>query len=489
MTAASDAGMVNGGGLRTQVRSAVIWRSGTQIFSQLVAWASTFLVMRLLPLSDYGLFAMTSTVLVLLGLLNGYGFANAAIQDKELGNRKLRQLFGLLIVVNGVLAAAQFASAPLIADYYNEPRLTELLRVQTLIYLTNPFLALGYAVLSRQMDFRRQAQVNMASALLGAATALVGAFSGWGVWTLIAAPLVTFVSRAIGMMVAARAWLLPSFDFRGARRLADYGGIVMGGQIFWFLQTQSDIVIAGRVLGKEELGLYTVALFLAQIFVTKVVPPLNEVAFSAYARIQDDPSAIAAGFLKSVRVVMLLAMPFCLGMAATAEPLVHTVLGADKAIAAPVVALLALAMPFMTLHVLFAPATNACGRPGVSTRGSVLGTLLMPAAYFVGVQYGVIGLAAAWLVSYPLLTAVSAAWSLPVIGLRARELIAALRAPVLAGIAMALGVVLIDRTLPELPQVLRLAALVAAGGAIYGGWLLTFARDRLSEARDLVLRR
>jgi O-antigen/teichoic acid export membrane protein len=293
----------------------------------------------------------------------------------------------------------------------------------------------------------------------------------------------------VGMMMAARTWVWPSFNFRGVRDLADYGGIVMGGQIFWFLQTQSDIIIAGRLLGKDELGLYTVSLFLAQIFVTKVVPPLNEVAFSAYARIKDDRAAIAAGFLKSLRVVMLLALPFCLGMAVTAEPLVRTMLGEDKAHSAPIVALLALAMPFMTLHVLFAPATNACGRPGIATRGSVLGTVLMPLSYFAGVQWGVTGLAAAWLLAYPLLTAFSAAWSLPVIGIKPRELLGALQAPVLAGLAMAAGVILVDRTLPELPQVLRLAALVATGGAIYAGWLLTFARERIGEVLDLILKR
>ena len=72
--------------LRDQVRSAVIWRSGTQIFSQLVAWASTFLVIRILSPEDYGLFAMTSVVLVLLGLVNGFGFANAVIADRDGGD-------------------------------------------------------------------------------------------------------------------------------------------------------------------------------------------------------------------------------------------------------------------------------------------------------------------------------------------------------------------------------------------------------------------
>lgn len=476
-------------GLRTQVRSAVIWRSGTQVFSQLVAWASTFLVIRILSPEDYGLFAMTSVVLVLLSLFNGIGFANAAIQQRDGGRQQLRQLFGLLLLVNGALALVQVLAAPLIAAYYQQPRVSALLQAQALIYLTNPFFALGYTVLSREMDFRRQAQVNMLSAFVGSATALAGAFAGWGVWTLVAAPVAQFATRGLGMALAARALLWPSFDFRGARALAGYGGVVMAGQAFWSLQTQADIVIAGRAFSPHELGFYTTALFLSQIFVTKVVPPLNEVAFSAYAQIQDDGEAMAAGFLKSVRVIMLLAMPFCLGLAAVAEPAVLVLLGDKWGPSAPIVALLSLAMPFMTLYVLFGPAVNARGRPWLTTWCGALGAVLMPLCFVVGVQWGASGIAAAWLVSYPLLTLVAALASLPVIGVSARDLIGALLPPVLAGLAMLLGVSLLDRALPDLAQILRLAALVAAGAAIYAGWLLGFTRDRLAEVIDLIRRR
>ena len=472
-----------------QVRSAVIWRSGTQIFSQLVAWASTFLVIRILSPSDYGLFAMTSVVLVLLSLLNGQGFANAAIQQREGGAQQLRQLFGLLLVVNVALAALQVLAAPLVAAYYRQPMVADLLRVQALIYLTNPFLALGTTVLSREMDFRKQAHVNVISALISAGAALAGALGGMGVWTLVLAPLAGFTARGLGMAIAARALVWPSFDFRGAKTLAAYGGTVMAGQIFWFTQTQADILIAGRAFSPHELGYYTTALFLAQIFVTKVVPPLNEVAFSAYAQIQDDRAAVSAGFLKSVRLIMTLAMPFCLGLAAVAEPAVRVMLGDKWLPAAPVVSLLALAMPFMTLHVLFGPAANALGRPGLTTRGAVVGSMLMPACYLVGVNYGPIGIASAWLVAWPLLTVLSAAWTLPVIGITARALNEALLPPVLAGTAMALGVVLLDRTLPPLPEAARLALLVACGGAIYGLWLLRFARGRLAELVDAARKR
>lgn len=475
--------------LRSQVRSAVIWRSGTQVFSQLVAWASTFMVIRILSPTDYGLFAMTSVVLVLFGLLNGYGFANAAIAQRDGGKAQLRQLFGLLIVVNLGLTVVQILLAPLVAAYYRQPIIADLLRVQALIYLTNPFQALGYAVLSRNMDFRRQAQVNVISALLSAATALGCALGGLGVWTLVAAPFVMFASRALGTITVARAWMWPSFDFRGARALASYGGTIMAGQIFWFMQTQSDIIVAGRTFAPHELGFYTTALFLSQIFVTKVVPPLNEVAFSAYAQIQDDLGAVAAGFLKSVRVIMTIALPFCLGLAAVAFPAVKVMLGDKWMASAPVVQLLCLAMPFMTLHVLFGPAVNACGHPRVTTRSAILGAVLMPLCYMVGVHWGAPGIAASWIVAYPLLTAISALWIMPLIGVKAARLRDALLPPVLGALAMALGVTLLDRVLPPLPTILRLSLLVGTGGAIYAGWMLAFARSRLRELFDLVLKR
>jgi O-antigen/teichoic acid export membrane protein len=68
---------------QSRVKSAVFWRSGTQILSQLISWGSTLAVIRILEPSDYGLFAMTSVVLVFLNFLNGYGFVSALIQSEK----------------------------------------------------------------------------------------------------------------------------------------------------------------------------------------------------------------------------------------------------------------------------------------------------------------------------------------------------------------------------------------------------------------------
>jgi O-antigen/teichoic acid export membrane protein len=478
--------------LRDQVRSAVLWRSGAQIAGQLIAWASTFLVIRVLDPADYGLFSMTQVVLALLNMLNGYGLASALIRlpttDEAEFRRAARQLFGMLLLLNGGLALMQLALAPAAAAYFRQPDVASLLRVQAALYLTTPFVAFPYALLARAMDFRRQAAVNLLASLAGAVTALGGALSGWGVWTLVAAPFALFSTRAVGMMIAARAWIAPSFDFRGAGAMARFGGLMAAGQLFWFLQAQADVFIGGRLLNPHTLGLYTTALFLTQIFTSKVVPPLNEIAFSAYAKIQDDRTTSAAAFLKGARVIMAAALPFYLGLAAVVEPLVEVVLGPKWSGVAPVLRLLALAMPFFALQSLFAPASDAAGHPNISMRNAATGAVLLPCAFLIGVQGGVHGLALAWLAAGPPFLLIVAARTLPVLGIAPGALLRAVEPPLLAAAAMAAGAALLDRLLPTVGAVVELVLLVAAGAIIYAAWLAIFARDRVDEIVGLLRR-
>ncbi|MGI4730241.1 MAG: lipopolysaccharide biosynthesis protein [Janthinobacterium lividum] len=467
--------------LAGQVRRAVIWRSGSQIVAQMVQWSATFLVIRILSPADYGLFAMTQVVLVLLNMLNGYGLASGLVRQPTVTPREVRQLFGMLLVLNGGLALGQALLAPLAAAYYRQPVVAELLRVQALLYLATPFIALPQALLGRAMDFRHQAKANICASVVSAATALAGALAGWGVWTLVAAPIAMFAVRAIVLTLAARSLVWPSFDFRGAGHLARYGGIMAAGQLTWFAQSQADVFIAGRWFSPHVLGLYTTGLFLTQIFVSKFVPPLNEVAFTAYARIQETPGQLAEGFVRAVRIVMVAALPFYLGLAATAGPLVATVLGPKWIEAAPIVRLLALAMPFMTLQVLLTPATDARGRPGIGVRNGATGAAILAAAFLVGVHWGAQGLATAWILAYPFYLGTSLYRSLAVIGTTMRALVDAVAPPALAAIAMALLVTIVDHLLPAMPAPPRLGLLVVAGAASYAGWLCLFARPVLRE--------
>lgn len=473
-------------GFAASVRRAVIWRSGTQILGQLVAWFSTFFVIRILHPEDYGLAAMTGVVLVLLNMLNGYGLASGFVQKAEVTERDRRQLLGLLIAINGPLLLLQaLVAAPLAAWFFAEPRVADLLIGQAFYFLAGPPIAYGQAVLSRAMDFRAQATINLASAVAGALTAIAGALGGLGVWTLILAPGAMYGTRALGL-----AWVTglprPSFDFRGAGAMLRFGGFLAVSQCFWFIQSQADVTIAGRLFDAHTLGLYATALMLTQIFTAKIVPPINEVAFSAYARLEQ-PEVAAAAFMKAVRLVMLAALPFYAGLAVVAEPLVAAVLGPQWLEAAPLVRLLAVAMPAMTVNILFSPACDARGRADITAKNGLFGAVLLPVAFLVGAQWGVAGIAWAWILAYPLYTAASAARTLPVLGIGAGQLAVAVAPPLLAALAMAALVELARQAIAGWPPVPQLALLVAVGGAGYAAALLVVARAQATEFLDAVI--
>jgi O-antigen/teichoic acid export membrane protein len=284
-------------------------------------------------------------------------------------------------------------------------------------------------------------------------------------------------TRAIGMTIAARLLVWPSFGLAGAGGTVLFGGAMLLSDLLWLVQTQADVAIGGRVLDTHRLGVYTTALFLAQIVTSKFIPPLNEVAFTAYARLQHDRASAARAFERSVGIIMLVALPFYFGLAVTAPEFVATMLGPKWHDAIPVVTVLALAMPFLTLQILFAPATTALGHTRVQVWSAAAGAVLMPIGFIVGIQWGVLGLAWSWLIAMPLLTAYTALIAMPVLGTSSLRLFATIRPALVAAGGMALIVALADRLLPPSDPVSRLALLVSLGVAVYAGLAWLTAKD------------
>ncbi|MBB3927972.1 O-antigen/teichoic acid export membrane protein [Sphingobium jiangsuense] len=465
----------------SRVRNAVFWRSGSQIVAQAVSWASTLIVVRLLDPSDYGLFAMTQVVLNFMSFMNGVGLVSALVQAPTLDNRQLRQAFGLMLVLNGGLALAQLALAGVAADYYNQPLVATMLRVQALIYLATPFISLPEVLIGRSLSFKRPALVNIITALVTATVSLVGALLGWGVWTLVVAPIIGFWVKGVGNMIATRFFMLPSFDFRGSGGILLFGASLLGSQLLIMVQSQADILIGGRVLDPHELGLYAEALFLTQIFVSRFIPPLNDVAFPVYSRMQANKPMLSRAFCRAAGMILLAACPLYLGMAVVALPMVELLFGRKWLEMAPFVSILAASMPFYALQVLFAPALNAVGRPHLTAWISGVGAILMPTTFLIGVGYGGLGLAVAWATGIPLLTLATIRIAGPVLGLHAADLVRAITPALGASIPMALIVLVLYWMLPPLPAVVQLGVLVSAGVVSYGGILYLFWRDMLKE--------
>ncbi|WP_298463746.1 lipopolysaccharide biosynthesis protein [uncultured Erythrobacter sp.] len=420
--------------------------------AQIITWTSTILVVRLLEPTDYGLFAMSQVVITALAFLNGSSFATSLVQTERIDERRIAQVFGLLLLFNGSMAAIQFVSAPLAAAYFREPLVADMLRIQAVIFLTVPFTALPSELLARRLEFRKQGQVNMATAVIGAVTALTLAWFDYGVWALVYAPIAMFVTRAIGLSIAARLLVRPIFDPRGAWDLVTFGGTLTLCQLFWIVQSQSDIVIAGRLLPTYDLGLYSEALFLTLIVTGRFIPPINEVALAAYSELHRAKKSLGPYFLRTARMVMMVSAPIYVGLALTSEAAILTLFGDKWAGMIPVVGGLAMVMPAFALQLICSPVTNAMGRPKVYLSTSMAGAFIMPIAFLWGVngglfgdETGAMGLVHAWWIAAPALCIFTLTMTLPRIGVSPLALLRELAPIALACAAMVIAVIGVQR--------------------------------------------
>jgi O-antigen/teichoic acid export membrane protein len=476
-------------GLANRVRSAVFWRSGSQIVAQLLMWTATIIVVRLLDPQDYGLFAMATIIQIALAFLNAHSFATSLVQEKDLPEGRIAQVFGVLLILNVCLAAAQFLVAPYVAAYYNQPILTQMIHVQSLTFLIMPFISLPQVLLARNLDFKSQARADMAGAISGAVTALSGAYAGLGVWTLIIAPIMQQFVRAIGLCHATKHLVWPRFDFRGMGSIFSFGSALVLCQFFWVIQSQSDVAIAGRMLGPHNLGLYSEALFLALIFTAKFIPPLNEVAFPAYTELLKAGGNMGKAFITAARTMMFIAVPFYLGLSVVARPMVATVLGPKWMEMVPLLEGMTLAMPFFALQIICSPTTNALGKPRIYVATSAIGAAIMVTAFAVGAQFGLHGLVHAWQIGMPLLLVSTLALTLPKIGVKLSTLLRSILPSVAAGIAMYGVVKYAEPHLAHLAPPIELAAITALGGAVYLGLLWRFSRDTITDLYRMIVKK
>jgi len=466
------------------------WLAVGRFAGQLVTWVVTIFVIRILSPEDYGLMAMATVVVGFLSLFDEMGMGAAIIQQEEIDRHQVAQVFGVVLLINFGAFLLVLLLAKSIAQFFNEPRLVTITWALSVQF---PLLALQVvpdAIIRRRMDFRGKSIVSFTSMIAGSFVTLGFALADFGVWSLVYGNIVTVVIRTIGFNIVAAYFCWPSFNFSGLRRIVTFGGQVTLERVLWFIYSQADIFLVGRVLGKELLGFYSVAIHLASLPMSKLGALLNEISFSGFSRIQSDPQQVSSQLRKATSVVAFFAFPVFFGLSATAPEIVSVILG-EKWIPSTVpLQLLSLVIPLRMLDLVIPTALMATGRAGISVGNAAIAAVILPVSFLIGLNWGLVGVCYAWIAGYSLYYCLSMFRSLPALGVSLGGYLATVT-PIAASAALMVVVVNSIRWL--LPEALAgtaasLGILVVSGAATFLTLAFAFHRDKLAFFLQLVKR-
>ena len=210
--------------LRSRALSGLRWTATARLASQAISWAITLVVIRLLTPGDYGLLAMATVFVALLAMFSEFGLGAAVVQQANIDEHLLRRVFGVILVIHFSLAILLALAAPLIADFYGEPRVVPVVRVLSLQFVLAAFAVVPDAQLQRRMEFRTRSLLDLSGAIVNSFTTLAMALAGAGVWALVAGSLLGQAWKTLGINWFSPFLRSPEFSIKGMRPLITFGG-------------------------------------------------------------------------------------------------------------------------------------------------------------------------------------------------------------------------------------------------------------------------
>jgi O-antigen/teichoic acid export membrane protein len=442
----------------------------------------TLLVARFLLPFDYGVLTASAIFIGLADILAEAGVGKALVRLPRLGTAEKAEGFTLSLMLGLAVYAALFVVAGPAATFMHNPALTDYVRIVGLLLLLIPFRAVPLAILERDLRLGRLAVVHVAITFVQAMLTLALAANGAGYWSLAGG---VFASRVLEAALLARTtrWV-PRLRVPGetAVGILRFGLNISGASLLWYVYSNSDFMVVGRLAGPIELGYYSLAFSLMSLPVQKLSANINQVAYPFFCRMHTERPRLKRWYLKLIALIGAVTLPCFVGAVIVADDGIAVALGAKWLPAVPSFRILCILGAIMCVSSTLPPLLNALGRADVNFRYTLTCACLFPAGFYLaGSWFGVIGVCLVWVTIYPAIIAGLFTLTRGITGVGLTDLFGAIRPALLATALMAVAVLAARHGVPADNRPLRLLTCVAAGVVSYAILIRILGKDLVYE--------
>lgn len=380
----------------SKARKGVKWTALQIIARNILSLGTTAVLARLLTPEDFGLIGMVATLTALLMVFSDMGLSWATIQRQALSKIQVSNLFWINLFVGLFLWVICIFFSPLVASFYDEPKLTTVTAVLGAGFLLSGLAAQPIALLNRSMNYKAVAQIEVLSIIAGAIAALYAAYTGLGYWALVIQGLTSSSFRAVLAIRMSKISLYAPKRNVDTLSLVSFGGTLALNGLLIYMARNLDSVLIGKYWGAEELGYYNRAYFLMllpSMLATGVLTNLMVPSLSAF---QDDLQRFGDAYRKALTLVALIGCPMALGLALTADEMVNLIYGEQWKPVVPILLWLSIASVTQPLYNTTGWLFTAVGKAKSYLVLTIINGVLLSSCFYFSVSNGAIGVAKAY---------------------------------------------------------------------------------------------
>jgi O-antigen/teichoic acid export membrane protein len=453
------------GGLEQKVWRGLAWSFLNTIAGRLGSLLAGIVIARIVDPEAFGVYAVALVALNLLLSMNELGVSVALVRHPGPVTSIAPTVATLSIGSSAVLFAAMFLAAGPFAAAMGAPEATGIIQLMSVAVLIDGVTSVPVAMLTRAFMQAKRMQIDLIGFAVSTPVTILLALAGHGAWSLAWGAVAGNLATGLFSVLWSPERYLPGFDKSVVGPLLRFGLPLAGASLLLLALVNADFVVAGRVLGTAQLGLYFLGFNLSTWPMTLVSTVVRRVTTAAYAQLNDRGDG-HSGFRQSLFLVLSLGMLLSVLLAAYAEDIVRFLYG-ERWVASAVVipALVILSMGRMVVELSY-DYLVALGRTvGNAWLHGVWLVALVPALVIGASGYGIGGLAWAHAVVVIVLVLPGIGILLKRAGTPVWPLVADLALPVLGASAVFGSSVLLRSVLPD--GFLLLAVGGVCGTAVY----------------------
>lgn len=376
--------------LKQQTKKGLYWSFFNQFANYGMQFCVGIVMARLLSPSDYGITALPAVFMAIAGIFQDSGMTGALIRKEKIEEKDYSTLFIYSIAMGIFMYAILFFSSPLIAEYFNTPVLTSLIRVTALTFLWGPIGAVQYVILKRKLDFKTPTKISIATRVFSAIVGITMAYMGYGLWALVISGVLSSLLSLIIMVFVVKWYPKTGFSKESFNYLWNYGNKLMASALLDTAYNNITPVFVAKHYSPADLGVYNRAQGYAAMPSKNITGVIQNVTFPVLSKMQNDNESLARNYRRMLRVTAFIVFPMMLMLSALARPLVITLITAKWESCIILLQIICFSMMWYPIHAINLNLLQVKGRTDLFLRLEIIKKIIGLAILVITLPQGLI---------------------------------------------------------------------------------------------------
>lgn len=375
--------------LKQKTVSGLLWSFVDSIAGQGIIFIVGIILARILSPKEFGLIGMLTIFIAISQSFIESGFRQALIRKQDCTEADYSTVFYFSTAVSILFYGLLFVCANSIASFFHEPILKDLVRVLGLSLIINSLTIIQSTILTKHIDFKLQAKISVISSIISGIISIYMAYTGWGVWSLVALTLVRYSINSILLWLWNNWTPIWCFSTNSFNKLFSFGSKLLISGLIDTIYRNVYYLIIGKYFTAIELGYYTRADQFQTMPSANLQGVIGRVSYPVLSSIQGDIPRLREAYKKIIRSTMLITFVLMLGMAAVARPMILTLIGDKWEPSIIYLQMLCFVGMFYPLHALNLNMLQVQGRSDLFLRLEIIKKVLAVPVIIIGIILGI----------------------------------------------------------------------------------------------------